>query len=130
MAIIQRKNRYISGFSTVNAEATRQKTYKRYDEEAIKRDLLNRFMTRKGERIMLPDYGSIVWDLIMEPMTDGTREAIIKDCIEQVDADGRLEIGNLNMIEITNGYRIDMLLKFLPFSSIGEFSLDIERTEQ
>ena len=38
--------------------------------EAVKTDLLNELYTRKGERVMRPNYGTSIYDLIMNPLDD------------------------------------------------------------
>ena len=48
------------GFSTVAGVKSNQL----YDLDIIKQDLINHFYTRKGERVMNPDFGSIIWDLL------------------------------------------------------------------
>ena len=42
----------------------------RYDLDLAKQDLLNNFNTRKGERVMMPTFGSIVWDMLFEPLDE------------------------------------------------------------
>ena len=65
------------GFSTVdNIRAP----YSLYDDDLVKRDLLNEFQTRKGERLMRPDFGSIIHDLLMEP-EDTFTETEIEDLL-------------------------------------------------
>ena len=54
-------SQFYKGFSTVDDTTTNVKLY---DYELIKQDILNQFNTRKGERLMNPNFGSIVWDLI------------------------------------------------------------------
>jgi len=48
------------GFSTVNKVKA---PYTLTDMALVKQDLLNEFNTRKGERVMRPNFGSIIWDL-------------------------------------------------------------------
>ena len=68
------------GFSTVdNIRAP----YSLYDDDLVKRDLLNEFQTRKGERLMRPDFGSIIHDLLMEP-EDTFTETEIEDDIRRI----------------------------------------------
>ena len=45
------------GFSTVD---TVKAPFSLSDMELVKRDLLNEFNTRKGERVMRPNFGCIV----------------------------------------------------------------------
>ena len=50
-------------------------------------DLLNNIMTRKGERIMMPTYGSIVHDLVFEPLTSDIRKLIEDDLTQIINDD-------------------------------------------
>ena len=50
------------GFSTIDKIRA---PYSLFDQELIKRDLLNEFQTRRGERLMKPNFGSIIHDLLM-----------------------------------------------------------------
>ena len=67
------KPKTYKGFSTLNSGAEH---YSLYDFELIKQDLLNHFYIRQGERLMNPEFGTVIWDLLFEPMTpDGPRFA-------------------------------------------------------
>ena len=50
------------GFSTVDKIRA---PYSLTDIELVKRDLLNEFYTKKGERVMRPNLGCIVHDLLL-----------------------------------------------------------------
>ena len=64
------------GFSTKNKSAI---NHTLTGKELVVEDLLNNIMTRKGERIMMPTYGSIIHDLIFEPLTSNIRTLIEED---------------------------------------------------
>ena len=64
------------GFSSLNPENTSSKLY---DLELIKQDILNHCNTRKGQRVMNPTFGTIIWDLLMEPLTPNIRNLLTKD---------------------------------------------------
>jgi phage baseplate assembly protein W len=70
-AATSQKVQFYKGFSTIN-EAN--PTSKLFDLELVKQNIINTFYTRRGERVMNPDFGSIIWDLLMEPMTPQIRE--------------------------------------------------------
>ena len=53
------------GFSTKTNQFYPQRLY---DIELAKQDLLNEIYTRKGERVMEPEFGSIVWELLFDPI--------------------------------------------------------------
>ena len=54
------------GFSTYN----RNKKFSITDLDLIKQDLFNHFNIRRGEKLMNPNFGTIVWDLLFEPLTE------------------------------------------------------------
>ena len=54
------------GFSTVQGPKTR----KLHDIELAKQDLKNHFHTKRGERVMKPSFGSMIWQLMFEPWND------------------------------------------------------------
>ena len=67
------------GFST--ADKIRA-PYTLVDSELVKRDLLNQLYTKKGERVMRPEYGTIIYDLLMDPNIPELEE-IVKEEIKQ-----------------------------------------------
>lgn len=68
------------------------------DEELIKRDLLNHFYTKRGERFMRPNFGSIIHDLIMNPL-DGMTETDIREDVENIiNSDSRVSLDDLRIL--------------------------------
>lgn len=53
------------------------------DRDLATRDLLNHFYTRKGERVMHPDFGCAIWDLLFDPL-DFATESIAKEEVERI----------------------------------------------
>ena len=60
------------GFSTIN----RSKKFRATDVDLVKQDLMNHFSVRKGEKLMQPGFGTIIWDLLFEPLTEETKNII------------------------------------------------------
>lgn len=113
------------GFSTQEMEGKRGWTVT--DVDLIKRDLLNQFFTRKGERIMDPTYGSIIWDLLFEPFTDGIQAAIVEDVKSIVLLDSRVELVDVNVQTSMRGITVAIGLKYRPWDSVGTFSMEFDR---
>ena len=67
------------GFSTFN----RTKRFSVNDYQLVKQDLFNHFNIRKGEKLMQPNFGTIIWDLLFEPLTDEVKN-IITDNVDQI----------------------------------------------
>ena len=88
------------GFSTVNAQS--QKKFRLTDLELIKQDLFNRLNTRRGERVMLPGEGCVIWELIHEPFTASLKTQIVENLRTLVNADPRLSLQSLEVISLTD----------------------------
>jgi phage baseplate assembly protein W len=113
------------GFSTQEIEGRRGWSVS--DIDLIKRDLLNHFYTRKGERRMLPTFGTIIWDMLFEPFTDNVRSQIITDVKRVVQSDSRVSLQDVNVTTSAHGITIAIELKYIPYDSVGTFSMDFDR---
>lgn len=87
-----------------------------FDKELAKNDLLNHFYTRKGERLMAPLYGSIIWELIFEPMTAEIQDLIFNDAKNIVLQDPRWKLreAQITSSETTQQIFLDLLLTYVP----------------
>lgn len=117
MAILYR------GFSTID----RAKKFRLTDIDLVKRDLLNHFSVRKGERVMNPNFGTIIWSLLFEPMDDQTHQLIVDDVTNIVGYDPRLSLTNINIIEQDAGIQIELDLLFLPTNQATNMSLQFDQ---
>jgi phage baseplate assembly protein W len=81
------------GYSTIGT-LTGSKTL--VDIELAKRDLMNHFYTRKGERVQNPEFGSILPDLVFEPLDNETERLALEDVTAIINSDPRwIEIETL-----------------------------------
>jgi len=85
------------GFSTVNDLS--QKKFILTDYELVKQDLLNSFNTRKGSRVMQPQEGCIVWELMYEPLTEEIKQAMLENLIFIISQDPRLQLVDITLID-------------------------------
>lgn len=90
-----------------------------FDKDLAKRDLLNHFYTRKGERLMAPLYGSVIWDLLFDPMTEENQDVIFNDAQRIVLQDPRwkLKEAQIRSDTIRHSIYLDMLLEYVPTTS-------------
>ncbi len=120
--------RVFKGYSTVGKEWG---NFKIYDIELAKRDLLNEIYTRKGERLMSPTYGYIVWDVLFDPLTDEVIDLIREDTLRIVSRDPRLDLNTLDVTEDVDRQTITVkvILNYVPTATLTEltavFSRDI-----
>lgn len=95
-----------------NSRNIKQK-FKIYDIELIKQDLLNHFNIKKGEKLENPDYGTIIWSMIYEPMNDAALELIREDVVRIVQSDPRTAIDNVSISATEQGVRIEVALSYI-----------------
>lgn len=101
-------SQFYKGFSSIDPANTGSKLY---DLELIKQDILNQFSTRRGERVMNPTFGSIIWDVLMEPLTPQITDALNKDIVAICNSDPRVTPTQINLREYATGYVIEITLK-------------------
>jgi phage baseplate assembly protein W len=75
--------------------------YRLTDKNLIVMDLLNHFNTRKGEKLMNPNYGCIIWERLFEPLTPAIKDAIINDVNDIVRSDPRIAVLNRIILKET-----------------------------
>ena len=97
------------GYNTVDNNTTKVRLE---DAELIKRDLLNHFNIRKGEKLMRPDFGSVIWDALFEQMTDDLRDIIVDDVLEIVKYDPRIVAEKVLVDEYENGILIELQVQY------------------
>ena len=98
------------GFSTVDKIRA---PYSLFDQELINRDLLNEFQTRRGERLMKPNFGSIIHDLLMEPEDTITDDEIRDDITRICDKDPRVEVKDILIFTADHTVRAEVILKYV-----------------
>ncbi len=101
------------GFSTVN---TNTENFSLYDFELIKQDLFNHFYTRQGERLMQPEFGTIIWDLLFEPLTPEIKNLVLENINQIVNYDPRVKAENVIVTAYDQGIQVQCTLIFLPYN--------------
>lgn len=116
--------RKFKGFSTVGRT---HGSFKLYDLELAKRDLLNEFYTKKGSRLMSPQFGSMIWDLLFDPLTEETIALVQEDCVRIVSRDPRLELLNVQATEDEHSIYVSLELRYKPTTTVTDLLLTYNR---
>ncbi len=95
--------------------------------ELVERDLLNHFHTRKGERVMYPTFGSIIWDLLFEPIDESTKGLIISDATAIVNSEPRVQLNGVHLTEHEYGVYLELSLLYKPNNAVRSFQVDFDR---
>ena len=101
------------GFSTVSPNT---ENFALYDFQLIQQDILNHFHVRQGERLMNPQFGTIIWDLLFEPLTEDLKDLIVQNVNEVVNYDPRVQAENPVITQYENGIQIECVLTYLPYN--------------
>lgn len=112
------------GFSTVGKI---RPPYAVSNEEAVKIDLLNELYTRRGERVMRPDFGTSVYDILMNPLDEYVEEEIREEVTRVCTKDPRVEIQEIFTQVIDHTIRVQCQLTLKPF--LNEETLLVEYTQ-
>jgi phage baseplate assembly protein W len=111
------------GFNTID----QHKKFRMTDLDLIKRDLLNHFQIRKGEKLMQPNFGSIIWNTLFEPLSEETKKVILEDVKAVVSYDPRLNVDEVIIQELGNGLQIQIALTYIPSNLPTTMRLTFDR---
>ena len=111
------------GFSTIE----QNKKFRLSDLDLIKRDLLNHFAIRKGEKLMNPEFGSLIWNILFEPLTPDVKALIVDDIQRVASYDPRVRIDNVIVDQLDLGLQVQLELTFLPDNLSDVLSLQFNR---
>lgn len=101
------------GFSTISADS---ESYTLYDLALIKQDIINHFHVRQGERLQNPTFGTIIWDLLFEPLTEELKQAIIKNVEDIINYDPRVRADEVIVTSYDSGIQIECTLTYMPYN--------------
>lgn len=101
------------GFSTVS---TSSESFALYDLYLIKQDIINHFHIRLGERLEQPTFGTIIWDVIFEPLTAQMVEMITKDVETVINYDPRVRAEEIVVTPYETGLQVECTLVYYPYN--------------
>jgi phage baseplate assembly protein W len=113
------------GFSTVN---TNTENFALFDFELIKQDLINHFYIRQGERLMNPEFGTVIWDLLFEPLTDEVKFAITENVNQIINYDPRISADQVVVTAYETGIQIRCVLKYKPYNLQQQLELRFDQS--
>lgn len=119
ITIRQAKNKFLPGtktyrgFSTISSDAA---SFSLYDLQLIKQDLINNFHIRMGERLENPEFGTIIWDVIFEPLTEDLKAIVIKNVEQIINYDPRIKADQVIVTTYESGIQIECVLTYYPYN--------------
>ena len=79
---------------------------------------------------MNPKFGTVIWDLLFEPLTDDVREVIISDIKNVVNYDPRIEAESVVVTEFNHGIQIELELRYVLTSQVENLALRFDRSSR
>lgn len=114
------------GFSTLGASTNFRLT----DFELIKQDIMNHFNIRKGEKLMNPNFGTIIWNVLFEPFTEDLKSVIVSDIQAIASYDPRVSFDNIIVTEYDQGIQIELQLRYVPTNQTNVMLLNFNGETQ
>lgn len=114
------------GFSTIG----QTKKFRLTDFDLVKRDILNHFYIRKGEKLMNPGFGTIIWNVLHEPFTDDLKSVITADIKDIARYDPRVSFDNIVVTEFDRGIQILLELRYLQTNQTSLMNLQFDNNSK
>lgn len=114
------------GLSTYN----RYKKFRLTNFELAKQDLFNHFHIRKGEKLMNPGFGTIIWSVLFEPFTEEIKTAIVADIRAVVNYDPRVTVDQVEVTQFEYGIQVGISLTYVPTDQTELMKLRFDQNSQ
>lgn len=114
-----------------NGFSTRDKVrapYTKVNADLVKTDILNELYTRKGERVMRPNYGTTIHDMIMNPLDEYVVSEVEEEIVRIIQKDPRVTLDNIFVSVVDHTIRAQVQMTILPF--LDEDTLFVEYTQE
>ena len=114
------------GFSTVD----RNYKFRLTDFDAAKQDLINHLHIAKGEKLMSPSFGTSIWLMLFDNMTEDMKKEIADEIIRVVNYDPRLSLKSIDVIEYEHGIQVQLDVLYTGSVTPVTLRLGFERDTQ
>ena len=101
--------------------------FRRTGIELVKKDLLYHIFTRRGDRVMMPEFGTDIQDMVFEPNDPITQNRILSEIQAVIDHDPRVELIRTILDVDEDNYKIsvEVVLRFIELEIVDTLNLDI-----
>jgi len=114
------------GFSTL----VDPKKFTLTDFQLAQQDLINYFNIRKGQKLMQPNFGTVIWDMLFEPLDENTRQIIQQDIQRIVGYDPRLKVGQVLVTQQDTGFLIQLTLSYVNTNQVNTLNLNFDQNSK
>jgi len=115
------------GYSTIsNTFGTVRMT----DTDLIKRDILNHLAIRKGEKLMNGNFGTSINDLIMDPLTEETKQLIVQEITDVIKSDPRIAADQILIDEFDAGILVELRIRYVTTNQVEILQVRFDRSAE
>jgi len=118
------KFQFYKGFSSLSPDT---QNYKLHDIALIKQDLINSFYVRQGERLMNPEFGCVIWNLLFEPLTPEIQNLILTNVNQIFNSEPRVQAGNIVITPYDTGLQIECVLTYVLYNLQEKLQLSFDQ---
>ena len=113
------------GFSS--HEYQNKKTFGIKDIQLVKLDLLNHIFTRRGERVMMPTFGTRIPDMAFEPLDEMTIMIVEEDLNTVIHFDPRVELVSMSVLPDYDNNTViaSVRLLYIEFNIVDNMDINI-----
>ena len=79
---------------------------------------------------MQPGFGTVIWDMLFEPLDESTQQIISQDITRIVKYDPRLQVGQIAITQEDTGFLIQLTLSYVPSDQTATLALNFNRNSQ
>lgn len=114
------------GYSSHNFDTLRG-TFGITNKELVNLDILSHIYTQKGDRVMMPTFGTNIPNAVFEPLTEQLIENIRDDLDQVINYDPRVEKINMVIIpyEDSNSIVANITLRYIELNIIDDLNFVI-----
>ena len=91
------------------------------------KDILNHFHIRQGEKLSDPEFGTIIWDVLFDPLTEQLKEAIVENVTTVINYDPRVQVTNVSIDQYESGLQIEIDLSYLAYNISENLRLQFDQ---
>lgn len=114
------------GYSTVGAK----RSFRLYDTDLVKQDILNALNTNKTERVRNANYGATIQDSIFELGSDEMAGKLYQEVLDVISSDERVRIIDANFSREEYGILISFNLLYVGMDTQFDFKLKFDQANQ
>lgn len=103
------------------------KTFSINDVACVQQDLLSHIYTRRGDRVMMPTFGTRIPDLAFEPLDSFTLMVLEEDLRLVVGFDPRVKLIDLKIVPLVDSNTIvaSLTLQYIELNMVGNVDINI-----